>query len=343
MYFFEDVQGENGVHLIQAQGKISPQLSQVICLLSQDTSSFETAKDILQRTLLLNIFTSTIQHHSERVGALLLNKEREECKYTTCNIVKDLLQKKPKIPKRSYIQADGAMINTTEGGWKENKLAIIFDESDLVKKGEGEKQRISIKQKHLLSSLAMGISDFEERLRYWLHKTDTLKAQEIVAVSDGAPWVEKMIERNIPEAIHILDWFHVTDHLWKNAKELFGENSEKSELWVRKYKSLIWNGKINKVLKLLWQEVQRHPKCKALKKLYHYFKLRKKKMRYDYFRKKGYYIGSGAIEAANKYAVQSRLKRTGMKWTIEGANSIAFLKTQYHSGKWEEIWQNQAA
>ena len=66
-------------------------------------------------------------------------------------------------------------------------------------------------------------------------------------------------------------------------------------------------------------------------------------MRYHYFRKKGYYIGSGAIEAANKYAVQSRLKRTGMRWDIEAANSIAFLKTQYHSGRWESLWLGKAA
>ena len=326
----------------QARGKISPRLSQVICLLAQEASSFETARDILRRTLLLDISTSTIEHHAEEIGSLLLEKENEECKYTTSKIIQDLLENKPKIPKRSYVQADGAMINTTTG-WKENKLGIIFDEADLHRSGEGEKERISIKKKQLVSDLGGGVADFEKRLRYWLHKTDTLKAQEIVVVSDGAPWVERMFERNLVGAVHILDWFHVTEHLWDTAKNVFGEKSERCEPWICEYKDLIWNGKIEKALKALSQEMQNNPECEALAKLYHYFKRRKRKMRYNYFRKKGYYIGSGAVESANKYAVQSRLKRAGMKWTIQGANSIAFLKTQYHSGRWENIWQSKAA
>ena len=339
---FGESQEQEDISFVQVQGRISPQLSELICLIAQEASSFEAARDILHRTLLLRISTSTVQQHSEKIGSFLLEKERQECQYTTCSIIKDLLQNKPKMPQRSYIQIDGAMINTTEG-WKENKLGLIFNEADTVKKGEGEKQRVSIKKKQLVSSLGEGIDDFERRLRYHFHETGTLKSQEIVAVSDGALWIEKMIERNTPKAVHILDWFHVTEHLWDTAKKLFGEKSEKSKPWVSKYKHLIWNGKIDEALKLLSQEMQKHSKCEPLGKLYRYFEPRKEKMRYDRFRKKGYYIGSGAIEAANKYAVQSRLKKTGMRWTIEGANAIAFLKTQYHSGKWEDIWQSQEA
>ena len=94
------------------------------------------------------------------------------------------------------------------------------------------------KKKQLVSSLGEGIDDFERRLRYHFHETGTLKSQEIAAVSDGALWIEKMIERNIPKAVHILDWFHVTEHLWDTAKKFFGEKSEKSKPWVSKYKHL---------------------------------------------------------------------------------------------------------
>ena len=248
----------------------------MICLLAQDASSFETARDILRRTLLLDISSSTVQHHSEKVGALLRGKERQEYKYTTTHIIRDLLQNRPKMAKRCYVQLDGAMINTTKG-WKENKLGIIFDDADLVKRGKNEKQRISIKKKQLFSSLARGVEDFEKSLRYWLYKTDALKAEEIITLGDGAPWIEKMFERNIPKAIHILDWFHVTEHLWDTAKKLFGENSEKSELWVSKYKHLIWNGKVREALKSLSQEMRRSPKPKPLEKLYAYFEPRKEK------------------------------------------------------------------
>ncbi len=52
-------------------------------------------------------------------------------------------------------------------------------------------------------------------------------------------------------------------------------------------------------------------------------------MRYKYFREKGYFIGSGAVESSMKYLIQSRLKQAGMKWTIDGAYGISNLEKKY--------------
>ena len=54
--------------------------------------------------------------------------------------------------------------------------------------------------------------------------------------------------------------------------------------------------------------------------------------------RRGYYIESGAVESANRYAVQDRLKKSGMMWSTKGANGIAKLKTTYLSGQWDTIW-----
>jgi hypothetical protein len=37
-------------------------------------------------------------------------------------------------------------------------------------------------------------------------------------------------------------------------------------------------------------------------------------MRYPEYRKKGYYIGSGAIESADKYVVANRMRMAGTRW-----------------------------
>jgi len=66
-------------------------------------------------------------------------------------------------------------------------------------------------------------------------------------------------------------------------------------------------------------------------------------MQYADFREQGIYIGSGAIESANKYAIQDRLKRAGMKWSIRGANAIAYLRTQYLSKNWDNLWNQEVA
>ena len=63
-------------------------------------------------------------------------------------------------------------------------------------------------------------------------------------------------------------------------------------------------------------------------------------MKYNYYRKQGYYIGSGAIESANKYIVSNRLKMSGMRWTIKNANSLIWLRCKYFEEKWDDFWDN---
>jgi len=68
-------------------------------------------------------------------------------------------------------------------------------------------------------------------------------------------------------------------------------------------------------------------------------------MRYAHLRSLGMFTGSGAVEAGCKAVIGQRLKLSGMRWTVPGAASIATLRCQEASNRWEEIWRrphNQA-
>ena len=60
-------------------------------------------------------------------------------------------------------------------------------------------------------------------------------------------------------------------------------------------------------------------------------------MRYKYFKELGYPIGSGVIEGACKHLVQLRMKRSGMKWTIDRANAVLQLRCQKLNNRWNEV------
>lgn len=49
-------------------------------------------------------------------------------------------------------------------------------------------------------------------------------------------------------------------------------------------------------------------------------------MIYKTFKEKGYVIGSGPIEVAHRSVIQQRMKLSGQKWSIKGANAIANLR-----------------
>ncbi len=47
-------------------------------------------------------------------------------------------------------------------------------------------------------------------------------------------------------------------------------------------------------------------------------------MRYASLRASGY--GSGVVEAANKVLVNQRMKRAGMRWSVEGGQNVLTLR-----------------
>ena len=60
-------------------------------------------------------------------------------------------------------------------------------------------------------------------------------------------------------------------------------------------------------------------------------------MNYPEYDKLGYYIGSGAIESAHRTVVQKRLKLSGQRWTIDGAQRVLNLRVLKMSGKWNVV------
>jgi len=74
-----------------------------------------------------------------------------------------------------------------------------------------------------------------------------------------------------------------------------------------------------------------------------YFQTNRQRMRYADFRRQGLFVGSGVIEAGCKTIIGQRLKRSGMHWTIRGANAIIALRCCQLSGRCEEFWENRSA
>ena len=60
-------------------------------------------------------------------------------------------------------------------------------------------------------------------------------------------------------------------------------------------------------------------------------------MRYASLRAGGY--GSGVVEAANKVLVNQRMKRAGMRWSVEGGQNVLTLRALIRSGRFESAWR----
>jgi len=66
-------------------------------------------------------------------------------------------------------------------------------------------------------------------------------------------------------------------------------------------------------------------------------------MRYPKFRRPHLFVGSGVIEAGCKTVIASRLKKSGMFWTVRGANAILALRCAHLNGQFEDYWEARQA
>jgi hypothetical protein len=141
----------------------------------------------------------------------------------------------------------------------------------------------------------------------------------------------------------ILDLFHVLEYLWKAAHALHPAGSQEAEQWVTAHLLGLLHGRVSRVAAGLRQSATklklRGQKRQAVDTAAHYFLKNKAFMRYDEYLTLGLPIGSGAAEGACRNLIKDRLERTGMRWTVDGAEAVIQLRATDLSGDWEEYWR----
>jgi len=62
-------------------------------------------------------------------------------------------------------------------------------------------------------------------------------------------------------------------------------------------------------------------------------------MQYGTFRRQGFFIGSGVIEAGCKTVIGSRCKQSGMFWRVPGAEHILAFRCLHASRRSDHLWK----
>jgi hypothetical protein len=105
---------------------------------------------------------------------------------------------------------------------------------------------------------------------------------------------------------------------------------------------LLDQGKIEKLVQALRSVKSRHPEvAEKLRPEADYFERNAERMRYPKFRRQRLFVGSGVIEAGCQTVVASRLKKSGMFWTVRGANAILALRCCHLNGRFEDFWEER--
>ena len=204
----------------------------------------------------------------------------------------------------------------------------------------------------LEGSLLHGPSYLFASLAVECQARDPERKQVLICLMDGERQLWDLQEEWLARAVPVLDLFHVNERLWTAAHCFHRETSPEAEQFVERYLRMLLEGKVDSVIRsfrqLLVTRQLTGEKRQRLKATITYYDNNREHMRYDEYLAAGYPIGSGVAEGACRHLVKDRLERTGMRWSLAGAQAMLHLRALYINGDWpafvdHRIQREQAA
>jgi hypothetical protein len=189
-----------------------------------------------------------------------------------------------------------------------------------------------------------GLEELGARLRRQAAQVGMDRAERWVALTDGGNGLDDFMDKNFPRAVRVLDFYHAAEHLGDLAKAYTGGDATAaeslSEPWSHQMKHE-GGGAVLATLEAL-DLGGRSPAAREAHRLVSgYVRNNLHRMDYPRYRREGWQIGSGHIEAACKTVVNQRLKQSGMRWGGGGADALCHLRALYEgeTSQWDAFWE----
>jgi hypothetical protein len=227
---------------------------------------------------------------------------------------------------------------------REVKLCTVWSAESRDAKGRPVRDEGSISYSAAIESAASKDTDtapsaFAERVLREATRRGFDRAKRRAVLGDGAVWIWNLADEHFPDAIQIVDFYHAKEHLTAVAKAIYGETSDMARAWAERRHDELERGDLDVIL----QALKRHAKkSEEARKCVGYIRRNTSRMQYARFRAAGLCTSTAVVESGCKVAIGHRLKRSGMHWTLAGANAIMALRCTKLSRRFEDFWERRS-
>ncbi len=329
----------------------SPGVRRIQAAVGQE-APFDRGREQMKLLAGLEVTTKTVERTAEAIGAdIAQGEQRENQRAMQLDLPLVVGERVPIL----YVQMDGTGVpvvkketlgrhSKTEGQpahTREVKLGCVFTQTKWDEKGYPIRDPDSTTYTGAIETA----EEFGKRIYLEAWKRGWSRAEKKVVMGDGAEWIWNLAEQHFPGAIRIVDLYHARQHLWELARRLHPNDEVNQKAWMKVHqKRLLDKGKIEKLVGLLRSLDSTNPEvAEKIRTEADYFERNAERMRYPKFRRQHLFVGSGVIEAGCKTVIGSRLKRSGMFWTVRGANAIITLRCCHLNGRFEDYWEARRA
>jgi len=313
---------------------------------------FDHGRETMKLLAGLDLTTKAVERTAEAIGADIAHQEQHQIQ-RAMQLDLPLVLGEP-VP-ILYVQMDGTGVpvvkketvgrkGKTDGQpayTREAKLGCVFTQTSWDEEGYPIRDPDSTTYTGAIETA----EEFGKRLYLEAWKRDWSRTEKKVVIGDGAEWIRNLVADHFPGAVQIVDLYHARQHLWDVARKLYPHEEAHQKSWMKTHqKRLLDKDKIEKLVAALRAIDSGNPEvAEKLRTEADYFARNANRMRYPKFRRQHLFVGSGVVEAGCKTVIGSRLKRSGMIWTVRGANAILALRCCQLNGRFEDYWEARRA
>lgn len=327
---------------------LSPGVRRMLAVVGQ-AAAFDQGREQMKLLAGLELTTKAVERTAEAVGEDIGGRERGQIQQAM-QLDLPVVVGEP-IP-ILYVQMDGTGVPVTQAERRESKregqpartrevkLGCVFTQTSYDQQGYAMRDPDSTTYTGAIETA----EEFGKRLYAEACHRGWSRAKKKVIMGDGAEWIWNLADLHFPGALQIVDLFHARQHLWDLARLLYPSNDACQKQWIMRHQSKLDEGKIEKLVGYLRSLEASSPElAETIRKAADYFEKNAERMRYPEFRRQHMFVGSGVIEAGCKTVIATRLKQSGMFWTVRGANAIIALRCCRLSGRFEDYWEARRA
>jgi hypothetical protein len=331
--------------------EFSPGVRRMQAVVGQ-AAPFEHGRQQLKVLAGLEVTTKAVERTAEAIGHGIAAHQQEEIQRAVQLDLPVILGEPVPI---LYVQMDGTgvpvvkketvgrkgKIDGQPAHTREVKLGCVFTQT----KWDQEGYAIRDPDSTTYNGAIENAEEFGKRIYLEAWNRGWPRAVKKVVMGDGAEWIWNLAQQHFTGAVQIVDLYHARQHLWELTRTLHPNDKTKQKAWMKVHqKRLLDQGKIEKLVAALRSLVSTHPEAaQKIRTEADYFQRNTARMRYPKFRSQHLFIGSGVIEAGCKTIIGSRLKQSGMFWTVQGANHIIALRCCHLNGRFEHYWESRRA
>jgi hypothetical protein len=318
----------------------TPALARLMCLEGADETSYQKAAQHLEETGGIPVSGRQIQRVVQRVGGAAQAWQERDAQpggkavpvmYVSADAT-GVPMRKEELVGRAGQQEDGSAKTRSP------YLGCTFTQHQTDEEGHPVRDYDSTTYVSSFGS----IDEFGPVLRQDAIRRGLALALQVVLLIDGAEGLANMGRLCFPGAIQIVDFYHAMLHASQVLVALLGSKEHpdfKKRLghWARR----LLNDKVEQLIGQARKECAGKTQAQAVEKELAYFVNNAQRMQYGTFRRKGFFIGSGVIEAGCKTVIGARCKQSGMFWSEPGAENVLALRCIHTSRRLGEFWKDR--